>query len=47
MQQVVDTRREGDKNPLSGVVAETVKLSGNSSMDIRSWIDPGIQSQHI
>ena len=28
---VVDTRREGDENPLSGVVAETMKLLGNSS----------------
>ena len=28
---MVDTRREGDENPLSGVVAETMKLLGNSS----------------
>ena len=27
---VVDARREGDKNPLSGAVAETMKLLGNS-----------------
>ena len=27
---MVDARREGDENPLSGVVAETMKLSGNS-----------------
>ena len=31
VQSVVDARREGDKNPLSGVVAETMKLLGNSS----------------
>ena len=31
VQSVVDARREGDKNPLSGVVAETLKLLGNSS----------------
>ena len=28
---VVDARREGDENPHSGVVAETMKLLGNSS----------------
>ena len=28
---MVDARREGDENPLSGIVAETMKLSGNSS----------------
>ena len=31
VQSVVDGRREGDENPLSGVVAETMKLLGNSS----------------
>ena len=31
VQSVVDARREGDENPLSGVVAETMKLIGNSS----------------
>ena len=31
VQSVVDSRREGDENPLSGVVAETMKLLGNSS----------------
>ena len=31
VQSVVDARREGDVNPLSGVVAETMKLLGNSS----------------
>ena len=31
MQSVVDARREGDENPLSGDVAETMKLLGNSS----------------
>ena len=31
VQSVVDARREGDENPLSGVVAETKKLLGNSS----------------
>ena len=31
VQTVVDARREGDENPLSGVVAQKVKLSGNSS----------------
>ena len=31
VQSVVDARREGDENPLSGVVAETMKLLGNSS----------------
>ena len=30
-QSFVDARREGDENPLSGVVAETMKLLGNSS----------------
>ena len=30
VQSVVDARREGDKNLLSGVVAETSKLLGNS-----------------
>ena len=30
-QSVVDARRAGDENPLSGVVAETMKLLGNSS----------------
>ena len=31
VQSVVDARREGDENPLSGVVAEKMKLLGNSS----------------
>ena len=31
VQSVVDARREIDENPLSGVVAETMKLLGNSS----------------
>ena len=31
VQSVIDARREGDENPLSGVVAETLKLLGNSS----------------
>ena len=31
VQSVVDARRAGDENPLSGVVAETIKLLGNSS----------------
>ena len=31
VQSVIDARREGDENPLSGVVAETAKLLGNSS----------------
>ena len=31
VQSVVDARREGDENPLSGVVAETMKLLDNSS----------------
>ena len=47
VQSVVDARREGDENPLSGVVAETMKLLGIPPMDIRSWIDRDIQSQNI
>ena len=31
VQSVVDARREGDENPLPAVVAETLKLLGNSS----------------
>ena len=31
VQSVVDARRAGDENPLSGVVAQTMKLLGNSS----------------
>ena len=31
VQSVIDARREGDENPLCGVVAETMKLLGNSS----------------
>ena len=31
VQSVVDARRAGDENPLSGVVAETMKFLGNSS----------------
>ena len=31
LQLVVITCREGDENPLSGIVAETVKYLGNSS----------------
>ena len=31
VQSVVDARRGGDENPLSGVVAETMKFLGNSS----------------
>ena len=31
VQSVVDARREGNENPLSGVVAETMKLLGNFS----------------
>ena len=31
VQSVVDARREGDENLFSGVVAETMKLLGNSS----------------
>ena len=30
---MVDARREGDENRLSGVVAETMKLLGNSSYE--------------
>ena len=30
VQSVIDARREGDENPLSGVVAETMELLGNS-----------------
>ena len=39
MPSVVDARREGDENPLSGVVAETMKLMGNSSYEnqIMDW----------
>ena len=33
VQSVVDARREGDENPLSGVVADTMKLLGNSYYD--------------
>ena len=33
VQAVVDARREGDENALSGVVAETIKLLGNSSYE--------------
>ena len=33
VQSVVDARREGDENPLSGVVAETMKLLDNSSYE--------------
>ena len=28
---MIDARREGDENPLSGIVAETMKLLVNSS----------------
>ena len=31
MQSAVDARREGDENPKSSVVAETIKLLANSS----------------
>ena len=31
VQSFVDARREGDENPNSGVIAETMKLLGNSS----------------
>ena len=31
VQSVVDARRKGDENPLTGVVAETMKFLGNSS----------------
>ena len=31
VQSVVDARRDGDENPLSGVAAKTLKLLGNSS----------------
>ena len=31
VQSVVDARREGDENPDSSVVAETMELLGNSS----------------
>ena len=31
VQSVVDARKEGDENPLSGVVAATMKFLGNSS----------------
>ena len=31
VQSVVDARREGDENPLPGVVGETMNLLGNSS----------------
>ena len=31
VQSVVVARKQGDENPLSGVVAETMKLLGNSS----------------
>ena len=31
VQSFVDARREGDENPDSGVIAETMKLHGNST----------------
>ena len=39
VQSVVDARREEDENPLSGVVAETMKHWVILRMFIRSWID--------
>ena len=36
LQSVVDVRREGEKNTLPEVVAETMKLLGNPPVDIRS-----------
>ena len=38
-------RREGDENPLSEIVAETMKFWLIPLKDIRSWIDPSIQPQ--
>ena len=38
LQSVVDARREGDENPLSGVVAETMKLLGNSSYGYQIFV---------
>ena len=40
-------RREGDENPLSEIVAETMKFWLIPLKDIRSWIDPSIQPQNI
>ena len=47
VQSIVDARREGDENPLSGVVAETKKLLGNSSYGYKIMIDRYIRSQRI
>ena len=43
LQSVVDARREGDGNPDSGIVAETMKLLGNSSYGYQIMD----QSRHI
>ena len=45
VQSVVDARREGDENPLSGVVAETKKILGNSSYGYKIMIDRYVRSQ--
>jgi hypothetical protein len=45
VQSVVDARREGDKNPNSGVLAETMKLIGNS-VD-RLWIAVDTKPHHM
>ena len=38
VQSAVDARRQGDENPNSSAVAETMKLLANSSMAIKLWI---------
>ena len=40
VQSVVDARRVGDENPHSGVVAETMKLLGNSLYGYQIMEDP-------
>ena len=38
VQSAVDARRQGDENPSSSAVAETMKVLANSSMAIKLWI---------
>ena len=46
VQSVVDARREGDDNPNSSVVAETMKLLGNSSYGYQI-MDRGRQTETL
>ena len=47
MQSAVNARRQGEENPNSSVIAETMKLIQKARMAIKLWIAVTMQIQSI